>query len=117
MHKFEDNSVEKAKQLLKSLGSPVDAWLLYQPGVINIIIGQPLLLYTLVAQSSLCLAPFTDCFKGIVERFMYEEPHWRNGLVLLTSKKAMVKLPHAQSDNEDLDGDPSSEPGSPMEVQ
>ena len=116
VHKFEDNSVEKAKQLLKSLRSPVDAWLLYQPGVINIIIGQPLLLYTLVAQSSLCLAPFTDCFKGIVERFLYERHDWCYGLVLLTSKKAMVELPMLSIYNQD-DGDPSSEPGSPMEVQ
>ena len=118
LFKLEDNSVEKAKQLLKSLRSPVDAWLLYtQPGVINIIIGQPLLLYTLVAQSSLCLAPFMDCFKCIFKRFTYEGLHWRKRLVLLTSKKTMVELPMLKVDNEDLDGDTSSEPGGPMEVE
>ena len=113
--KFDDDSVEKAKQLLKSLRSPVDVWLLStRSGVVNIIIGQPLLLYTLVAQSSLWLAPLTDCFKCILERFIYEAP-LRHNLVLLTSKKAMVELTIV--DNEDLSRDTSSEPGSPMEVQ
>ena len=112
LFKFEDNKIKEAKQLLKSLRSPVDAWLLYsEPGVINIIIGQPLLLYTLVAQSSLCLAPFMDCFKCIVDQFTY---HWSEGerksLVLLTSKKTMVELPIFEVDNEDPDGDTSSEP-------
>lgn len=116
--RFEDNSVEKAKQLLQSLRSPVDTWLLYtKAGVINIIIGQPLLLYTLMAQSSLCLAPLTDCFKCIVQRFNYEGLHRAKGLVLLTSKKAMVELPILERVFEDLNGDSSSEPGSPMEVQ
>ena len=115
--RFEDDSVEKAKQLLKSLRSPVDAWLLStRAGVVNIIIGQPLLLYALVAQSSLWLAPLTDCFKCIVKRFAYEGL-LRHSLVLLTSKKAMVELTILEADNEDLNRDASSEPGSPMEVQ
>ena len=110
--------MEEAKQLLKSLRYPVDAWLLYtEAGVIHIIIDQPLLLYTLVAQSSLRLAPLTDCFKCVVKRLAYEGLHWRSTLVLLTSKKAMVKLPIVEADNENLGGDTSSEPGSPMEVQ
>ena len=101
LHFKSDDSVEEAKQLLKSLRSPVDAWLLcytssdHRRQVISIIIGQPLLLYSSVAQSSLWLVPFTDCFKCIVRQLSY---HWRpNGrdrsLVLLTPKKAMVELP------------------------
>ena len=115
--KFEDDSVEKARQLLKSLSSPVDAWLLHnQPRSINIIIGQPLLLYTLVAQSSICLAPFTDCFKCIVENFTLEGYLWAEGrsVVLLTSTKAMMRLPIIKIGDEALDGDTSSEPCSPM---
>ena len=116
--RFEDYSVEKAKQLLKSLRSPVDAWLLYnEPGVINIIIDQPLLLYTLVAQSSLCLAPLTDCFKCIVERFAYGGFHSWTSLVLLTSNKTMVELPRVRADHKDLNGDTSIEPGTPMELE
>ena len=101
LHFKSDNSVEEAKQLLKSLRSPVDAWLLYDNNssprrqVINIIIGQPLLLYSSVAQSCNWLAPFTDCFKCIVRQLSY---YWRpnerdQSLVLLTPKKAMVELP------------------------
>ena len=116
--RFEDNSVEKAKQLLKSLRFPVDAWLLYnEPGVINIIIDQPLLLYTLVAQSSLRLAPLTGCFKCIVERFAIEGPQRPDILVLLTSKKAMVELPITKVYSKVPGTDTKSEPGSPMEVQ
>lgn len=119
---FEGNSLEEAKQLLKLLRSPVDAWLLYnQPEVINIIIGQPLLLYALVAQESLCIAPLTDCVKCIVLRFPYEGSQWgfkwSNDLVLLTSKKAMVKLPVFKVGDEDVDTDTPSEPASPMEVE
>ena len=116
--KFKDDSMQKAKQLLESLRSPVDAWLLYtRTGVINITIGQPLLLYTLVAQSSLCLAPFTDCFKCIVARYIYEVIYTCEGLVLLTSKKAMVVLPIDGDEDEEVDADTPSEPSTPMEVQ
>ena len=116
--KFKNNSVEKAEQLLKSLRSSVDAWLLYtQSGVINIIIGQRLLLYTLMAQSSLCLAPLTDCFKCIVERLAYERLDWCKSLVLLTSNKTMVELPRVRPVHKELNGDTSIEPGTPMELE
>ena len=115
--KIEHSTVEKATQFLKSLRSPVDAWLLYtQSKVINIIIGQHLLLYILVDQSSLCLAPLTDCFKCIYNRFI-DEGLWHNRLVLLTSKKTMLELPMLRVDIEDPDAGTSSQPGSPMEVQ
>ena len=115
--KFDDNRVEEAKQLLKSLRSPVNSWLLcIQPGVIDIIIGQPLLLYMLIDQSSLCLASFTDCFKCIIKSLCYEGFYRSQSLVLVTSTKTMVELPILRDFDKDLDGDRLSEPGSPMEV-
>ena len=117
----DDPRVEEAKQLLKSLRSPVNSWLHYhqpnqQPGVIDIIIGQPLLLYILIDQSSRSLAPFTDCFKCIIKRLGYNGLRLSPSVVLVTSTKTMVELPILRDFDKDLDGDRSSEPGSPMEV-
>ena len=115
--KLDDNRVEEAKQLLKSLRSPVDAWLLHnRPGIMNIIIGQPLLLYMLVDQSSLSLAPLTDCFKCIITRLAYDGLHLGQSLVLVTSTKTMVEVPILRVVDKNLNGDRSSEPGSPMEA-
>ena len=116
--KFKDNGVEKAKQLLELLESPVDAWLLYtQSGVINITIGQPLLLYALVAQETLCLAPFTDCVKCVVRPFYHEWFDIGEELVLLTSKKAMVELPVVEDFDHMPYRDTSSHPAKPKEVE
>ena len=120
---FEENSVDKAKQLLKSLRFSVNAWLLYnESGVINIIMDQPILLYTLMDQSSLCLAPLTDCFKCIIYIAFYEGLGvTRSGgegsdkVVIRTSGKSMVELLVVGTDYFDLDGDTSSEPADPME--
>ena len=95
--KFEDHCIEKARQLLKSLRFSVDTWLLYtEQGFINIIIGQPLLLYALVPQSNCCLVPFTDCFKCITHQFAYgfrSHIYAEHLIVLLTSQKTRVELP------------------------
>lgn len=123
--KVEDDCVERARQLLKSLRLSQNTWLLYsEPDLINIIIGQPLLLYALVNQSSRCLAPFTDCFKCITHRFVLELHGWSGSSeVILTSNKARVVLSEVglydvyDSDHDsDLVEDTSSDSGSPMDV-
>ena len=120
---FQDNSMDEAKQLLKSLRSSVNSWLLYsQPGVINIIMDQPILLYTLMDQSSLCLAPLTDCFKCIIYIAFYEGlgvirsgGEGSDKVVIRTSGKSMVELLVVGTDYFDLDGDTSADPADPME--
>lgn len=121
---FEEDCVDKARQLLKSLRLSKNTWLLYsKPGFINIIIGQPLLLIALVNQSSLCLAPFTDCFKCIIHEFdsLLLNWHWSEGdqeqlAMVLTSDKAGVILSKVKANDSNLVENTSSDSGSPMEV-
>lgn len=118
---FEDDCVDKARQLLKSLRLSQNTWLLYsKPGFINIIIGQPLLLYALVDQSSPCLAPFTDCFKCIMYHFFLSLLRWdkdrKQWAIILTSDKARVVLLGVEAYRSDLVEDTSSDSGSPMEA-
>lgn len=103
------NQVNKAWQLLISMRSPVNTWILYgDRGLISIIIGQPLLLYLLVTKSSPCLVPFTDCLKCLLytlpihqEIYKWSEEHQEQQRVLeyqitlLTSENARVDLVQA----------------------
>ena len=121
---LEDHCVDKSRQLLESLRFSVNTWLLYvRPDSINIIIGQPLLLYALLAQSTCCLAPFTDCFKCIIRQFDYEKVGWpwckgheKYLAVLLTSDNAEVKLLANKVQSSELVGDKSSESDGSMEI-
>lgn len=61
---FQHQSIGAVAQLLESLGTSMDTWILYShPRFVNIVIGQPLLLYISMTQSSVCLVPFTKCLK------------------------------------------------------
>ncbi len=89
------HSRSQAWQLLNSLSTSVNTWMLYScQGFLDIVIGQPLLLYVLVSSTSNCLAPFTDCLSCILSRAKgligkWSDTHW---LILSTSDKARVEL-------------------------
>ena len=99
-------SMDNARQLLTPLASSTNTWLLYShPDHINIVIGQPLLLYILVTQSSRCVAPFTDCLGCIIDKMItlglfngWYEKHHKYMAVLLTSDKVRVELLWADSE-------------------
>ena len=89
------HSMIQAWQLLKSLRPSVNTWMLYNhQRSLDIVIGQPLLLYVLLSSTSKWLAPFTNCLNCIMARTEgiatgRTDKHW---LILSTSDKARVEL-------------------------
>ena len=66
--KADKSSVDKAQEMLSHSRRTANTWiLLSKHGVYTIIIDQLFLLYSLISQSSLCVIPFTDCLKYIME--------------------------------------------------
>ena len=58
---------DKTQEMLSGFKHAGDTWiLLSSPGLFTIITGRPILLYTLINLSSLCLLPFTDCLSCIM---------------------------------------------------
>ncbi len=53
---------DRTQEMLSAFKHAGDTWiLLSRPGLFTIITGQPILIYALINQSSLCLLPFKDC--------------------------------------------------------
>ena len=58
---------DRTQEMLSAFKHAGDTWiLLSSPGLFTIITGQPILLYALINQSSLCLLQFKDCLSCIM---------------------------------------------------
>ena len=58
---------DRTQKMLSDFKHASNTWiLLSSPGLFTIITGQPILLYTLISQSSLCLLSFKDCLSCIM---------------------------------------------------
>ena len=62
---------DRTQEMLSAFKHDGDTWtLLSSPGLFTIITGQPILLYALINQSTLCLLPFKDCLNCIMRTGM-----------------------------------------------